>query len=68
MAETHKTPKMQDYIGDAVYASWDGHQVKLDTRASPVVHVIYLDLYTLGALLRFARRVGIDLDKLPGGK
>jgi hypothetical protein len=41
------------YLGDGVYVSFDGHQLKLDTRASPNPQEIYLDTNVYAALVRF---------------
>lgn len=51
MAEQAET-----YIGDGVYASFDGWQIKLATDRGGEMHVIYLDADTFGNLLQFANR------------
>jgi hypothetical protein len=49
-----------DYLGDGVYASWDGFQIILDLRAQPPtvpITKIALDSHVLEALDRFRARV-----------
>ena len=43
------------YIGDGVYASWDGKHVVLDTRAQPVVHRICLEPVVMARLREYER-------------
>jgi hypothetical protein len=46
-----------EYLGDGVYASFDGFQIWLDTRAQSPVNRIALDPQTYSALLRYAQRI-----------
>jgi hypothetical protein len=43
------------YIGDGVYASFDGYQIWLDTRAQEPVNRIALEPSVYAQLLRFAK-------------
>lgn len=45
------------YLGDGVYASFDGYQIWLDTRAQDPVNRIALDPGTLNALYRYVDRL-----------
>src|SRR5664279_3181844 len=45
------------YLGDGVYASFDGFQIWLDTRAQEPVNRIALEPETYAALLAYAARV-----------
>ena len=45
------------YIGDGVYASFSGHDIKLTT--DEAVGGIYLDNDTLNSLIQVARRWGL---------
>lgn len=56
-----------DYLGDGVYASFDGYQILLDLRGQPGCHSqsdicrIALDEHTLDALMRYKSRVQLAL-------
>lgn len=41
------------YLGDGVYASFDGYQIRLSTRRDDGTDVIYLDQDTYVALTKF---------------
>lgn len=41
------------YLGDGVYASFDGYHIVLDTRSQLPVNTVYLDPYVLDNLLQF---------------
>jgi hypothetical protein len=45
----------ETYLGDAVYASFDGYQIKLRT-GDGTAQVIYLEPEVLDALVRFAAK------------
>jgi len=48
----------REYIGDGVYASWDGYQIRLATdNPDNPSNVIFLDEYVLGSLYEFFERV-----------
>lgn len=48
------TPTEKHYLGDGVYASFDGYQIKLETeRGYNDVHVIYLEPAVFNALTRY---------------
>jgi hypothetical protein len=59
------TDKPQRYLGDGVYASFDGYQIWLDTRAQEPVNRIALEPEVFRALCAFERdlRAGAP----PGG-
>lgn len=44
------------YIGDGVYASFDGFQIKLRTERDGRDEIIYLDPDTYTSLVRFAQQ------------
>lgn len=44
---------MDEYLGDGVYASFDGYQIWLDTRAQETVNRIALEPAVFDALLRY---------------
>jgi len=45
-----------DYLGDGVYADFDGYQIELKTLEG---NVIYLEPNVLDALDRYRKRIGI---------
>lgn len=45
------------YLGDGVYASYDGFQLWLDTRAQTPVNRIALEPSTFNALLAYVERI-----------
>jgi hypothetical protein len=47
------------YLGDGLYASFDGYQIKLRApRDSIGDHEVYLDRYTLNAFIEYAQTMG----------
>lgn len=46
-----------EYLGDGVYASFDGYHVSLDTRAQNPVNYIALGPSVLAALARYVARL-----------
>ena len=56
-----------DYLGDGVYASFDGYQILLDLRGQPGCHSqsdicrIALDDHTFDALTRYRSRIQLAL-------
>ena len=57
------TTREEHYIGDAVYASFDGWQIKLRTDDGNN-QVIYLEPSVVRSLVEYAKRVGV-LGNLP---
>ena len=57
------TTREEHYIGDAVYASFDGWQIKLRT-GDGNDQVVYLDPSVMRQLVEYAKRVGL-LGNLP---
>lgn len=54
---------MEDmYLGDGVYASFDGYNVWLDTRAQEPVHRIALEPAVLAALNTYLTRLRQELE------
>lgn len=54
---------MEDrYLGDGVYASFDGYQIWLDTRAQIPVQRIALDPHVYTALLSFVEGLRQEMD------
>ena len=47
-----------EYLGDGVYATNDGHSIRIDTRAQHPVNVIHLEPGVLLNLVRYAKREG----------
>ncbi len=48
---------MKEYLGDGLYASFDGYQVKLMANSATMpTDVVYLDPHTLAAFQRFISR------------
>jgi hypothetical protein len=45
------------YLGDGVYAKFDGYQIELFTEAEGRVHGIFLEPAVLESLIRFAEKV-----------
>lgn len=56
MNEQHVPRTAEQYLGDAVYASFDGWQIQLRT-GDGNNQVIYLEPSVLNALFEYARRV-----------
>lgn len=54
--------KLEDYLGDGVYASWDGHHIILDLRGQDDYTLIALDDQTLEALDRYRTRLKSHLE------
>lgn len=52
------SPEREEYLGDGLYASFDGWQVRLRAPREHGDHEVYLEQSTLQALLQF-------LDALP---
>ena len=51
------------YLGDGVYASFDGYQIWLDTRAQQPVNRIALDGLVLSSLEQFRLDINTAIDK-----
>jgi hypothetical protein len=49
---------METYLGDGVYAVFDGYQIWLDTRAQYPVNKIALEPYVYQALKKFVDECG----------
>ena len=59
-----KPKEFEEYLGDGVYASFDGWQVWLDTRAQRPINRIALEPTVLAALTRYVaalKELGADL-------
>jgi hypothetical protein len=50
-----------EYLGDGVYASYDGYQIWLDTRAQHPVNRIALDPDVLVAFTRYLERLSKEV-------
>jgi len=57
LRQVDDVPKLIDdrYLGDGVYASFDGYHIVLDTRAQPGRNVIALEPSVMKELDRFQR-------------
>lgn len=44
----------ETYLGDGLYASFDGYQIKLRAPREEGDHAVYLDLYVWDALNKYA--------------
>lgn len=53
----------ETYLGDGVYASFDGYHVWLDTRMQETVHKIALEPDVLEALTRYVERMKAHFEK-----
>lgn len=51
------------YLGDGVYASWDGYHLWLDTRAQDPVNRIALEPAVLEQLDNYRRRIQSETDR-----
>ena len=58
---------LEDYLGDGVYASFDGCAITLDLRAQGSDRIT-LELEVLGNLIAFAKRMGETIPGLIGGE
>lgn len=47
----------ETYIGDGVYASYDGYQIRLRCAAPSQPNIIYLDGSVYASLLRFVEKI-----------
>jgi len=52
-----KKVEPETYIGDGVYASFDGYQIKLRTNRDGPDEVIYIEPMVYMALVNFAKKV-----------
>ncbi len=48
--------KVEEYLGDGVYAAFDGSIISLDLRAQDSTTRIYMEPETINALVRFQAR------------
>jgi hypothetical protein len=53
----------ESYLGDGVYASWDGYHIWLDTRAQRPVNRIALDPSVLVALNHYVASLRAAIEK-----
>jgi hypothetical protein len=53
-----------DYLGDGVYASWDGYHVILDLRGQDSTTRIALDNHVRAALMNYISRLHDELGKI----
>ena len=56
MGENKEEIVKREYLGDGVYASYDGFHVKLEANI-PTTDTIYLDPYVVSALKRYLNRM-----------
>lgn len=49
-------PLPRTYLGDGVYASFDGYQIWLETEREEGTHQIALDVHTYKALVEYAAK------------
>lgn len=54
--------KDKTYLGDGLYASYDGYQIRLYTERANGTHEVYLDGHTLAALERFVADLRAERD------
>lgn len=52
----------EQYLGDGVYASFDGYQIWLDTRAQSPVSRIALEPGVFRALIAYEKHLGKESD------
>jgi hypothetical protein len=48
----------EEYLGDGVYASFDGRQIRLRAPREDIDHEVFLEPSVLAEFLAWARRVG----------
>lgn len=48
---------MKDYLGDGVYAEYDGYHIALTVDRSGQTETVYLEPQVFAALVRFEKRV-----------
>jgi hypothetical protein len=63
--ETDMPKSNATYLGDGVYASFDGYQVWLHVGSHDAPRAVALDGQVITALLRYARRMGIPEAQAP---
>ena len=49
------------YLGDGVYASFDGYQIWLSTQREIGQHIIALDPFVLERLVEYAKKYGFKM-------
>lgn len=47
----------EEYLGDGLYASFDGYQICLRAPREGGSHIVYLDGHTYAALIDYVRRI-----------
>ena len=57
--------EQEEYLGDGVYASYDGYHVWLDTRAQEPVNRIALEPGVWDALLRYVANLPRNRERQP---
>lgn len=55
----------ETYLGDGIYASFDGYQVKLRTPRENGDHEIFFEAAELGAFLAFLKNSGLNVEVTP---
>lgn len=48
----------ENYLGDGLYFSFDGEQIKLRAPRDGGDHVVYIEQTTFSSLLRYIRKIG----------
>lgn len=61
--EAARCPPYETYLGDGVYASCDGFQIRLRTEQPDGQHVISIEPDVLGALVLYAKRCRLECPK-----
>ena len=56
------TGEMQRYIGDGVYASFDGYQIWVRAERDGMIHSIALEVGVLNMLIDYANTVYVRLE------
>ena len=51
----------EEYLGDGLYASWDGYQVKLRAPRDGGDHVVFLDPHTMQNFIEYLDQTGISI-------
>lgn len=57
--------KTEVYLGDGLYASWDGYQIKLRAPRMEGDHEIYMEPEVIMAFKAYLKTIEPDEDKAP---
>lgn len=52
----------EKYLGDGLYATYDGYQVKLRAPREGSDHEVYLEPHVLASLIQYLKQCGFNVD------